>query len=381
MAFYMPYSQHAHTAVPESELAQPQPYILHAFKVSYFSAKVRAALRYKRVWFDEVHADYGLIRERTGHTFIPMLLTPDDEAWQDSTDIYDRLEARHPSPPLFPDTPLQRIAAHLVELYVDEFALIPAMHYRWGSELGEASARARFIAMVGSEKRGTQAAARMAKARIILGARDENAPAIEAHTRDLLDALSTHFEVHPYLLGERMSFADCALMGPLDGHFFTDLVSRRLLLETARPVVGWIERCNHPNAPAQGEWLGDDALAPTLREVLGVMGRDAAPVVLEGLDVFERWADTAPRNGEPLPRMVGTIEGSLRGLPLQRYAGSYAPWLAQRVQGDYGALDPEARKRVDESVAGTGWDAFLAHEPRHRVIKRGFDLVLAPESA
>ncbi len=354
-----------------------RPYAFHAFEVSYFSAKVRPALRYKRVWFEELHADYGLIRERTGHAYIPMLLTPDDEAWQDSTDIYDRLEERHPEPPLFPVTPVQRIAAHLVELYVDEFALIPAMHYRWGSELGEASARARFIAMVGNEELGTAAAKRMAKARIILGATDENGPAIEAHTRDLLDALSTHFAAHPYLLGQRMSFADCALMGPLDGHFFTDLVSRRLLLETARPVVGWIERCNHPNTPAQGAWLPDDSLALTLREVLGVMGRDAAPVLLEGLRVFERWADTAPRDGEPLPRMIGSIESELRGLPLTRYAGSYAPWLTQRLLDDYRALDRDARERVDESVAGTGWEAILAHEPRHRVTKRGFDLVLS----
>jgi glutathione S-transferase len=356
-----------------------RPYVFHAFEVSYFSAKVRPALRYKRLWVDEVHADYHLIRERTGHTFIPMLLTPEGVAWQDSTDIYDRLEEHHPDPPLFPPTPVQRIAAHLVELYVDEFALIPAMHYRWGSELGEASARARFIAMVGSEEVGTAAAVRMAKARIMVGAKDENAPAIEAHTRDLLDALSVHFQAHPYLLGERMSFADCALMGPLDGHFFTDLVSRRLLLETARPVVGWIERCNHPNTPAQGAWLADDALAPTLREVLGVMGRDAAPILLEGLAVFERWADTAPRDGEPLPRMVGSIESNLRGLPLVRYAGSYAPWLVQRVLDDYRALGSTDRKSVDETMVGTGWEALLAHEPRHRVIKRGFELVLATD--
>ncbi len=358
-------------------MSTDRPYVFHAFEVSYFSAKVRPALRYKRLWVDEVHADYGLIRERTGLTFIPMLITPEDEAWQDSTDIYDRLEERHPDPPLFPATPVQRIAAHLVELYVDEFALIPAMHYRWGSELGEASARARFIAMVGSEERGTTAAARMARARLALGANDANASAIEAHTREVLDALSAHFGAHSYLLGERMSFADCALMGPLDGHFFTDLVSRRLLLETARPVVGWIERCNHPNAPAQGAWLDDDALAPTFRESLGAMGRDAAPVILEGLRVFERWADEAPRDGAALPRAVGQIESSLRGQPLVRFAGSYAPWLVQRVLDEYRALDAEGRKRVDEAVADTGWEPLLAHEPRHRVVRRGFDLVLA----
>jgi hypothetical protein len=31
---------------------------------------------------------------------------------------------------------------------------------------------------------------------------------------------------------------------------------------------------------------------------------------------------------------------------------------------------------VDESLAGTGWEAVLAHEPRHRVAKRGYELVL-----
>ena len=45
----------------------------------------------------------------------------------------------------------------------------------------------------------------------------------------------------------------------------------------------------------------------------------------------------------------------------------------------WAALDGDARKRVDESVTGTGWDAILAHEPRHRVTKRGFDLVLADD--
>jgi glutathione S-transferase len=363
-------------------IARPErPYVFHAFEVSYFSAKVRPALRYKRLWYDEVHADYGLIRERTGLNFIPVLITPDDEAWQDSTDIYDRLEARHPDPPLFPATPLQRIAAHLVELYSDEFGTVPAMHYRWGSELGESSARARFIAMIGNEELGTAAAARMARARIALGATDANATAIEAHTRELLDALSAHFAAMPYLLGARMSFADCALMGPVYGHFFNDLVSRRLLLETARPVVGWIERCNSPNAPAQGEWLRDDALAPTLRDVLGAMGRDAAPTICAGLGVFERWADTAPRDGAALPRAVGQIESTLRGQPLVRFAGSYAPYLVQRVLGDYRGLDAAARARVDAAVAGTGWEVVLAHRPRHRVVKRGFDLVLEADQS
>jgi hypothetical protein len=51
-----------------------------------------------------------------------------------------------------------RNAAHLVEIYTDEFGIIPAMHYRWGSKLGEFSARARFSAMIGSPELGNRAA-------------------------------------------------------------------------------------------------------------------------------------------------------------------------------------------------------------------------------
>ena len=360
-----------------------QPYVFHAFDVSYFSAKVRTALRYKRLWYDEVRADYGEIKRRTGLTFIPVVITPDDDTWQDSTAIYDQLEAHHPEPPLFPKGPLQRIAAHLVELYVDEFALLPAMHYRWGSAFGEATARARFVAMVGDEETGQKAASRMAKARLAVGANDANAPQIEAHLADVLDALSTHFQAHPYLLGDRMSFADCALMGPLYAHLFVDMVSRKLLLETARPVVGWIERCNAPNSPAQGEWLADDALAPTFVEILRAMGQDAAPLVLETLEVFERWADDAPaeyREGAPLPRTVGQCEVPLRDAKVSRFVGCYAAWLVRRAQGDYAALDDAERARVDTALAGTGWLPVLQYTPRHRVAKVGFDLVLANDT-
>jgi len=61
------------------------PYQFHAFEVSYFSAKVRPALRYKGLWVEERRADLKEIRERTGLTFIPIVVTPDDETWQEKS--------------------------------------------------------------------------------------------------------------------------------------------------------------------------------------------------------------------------------------------------------------------------------------------------------
>lgn len=353
------------------------PYRFQAFDVSYFSAMVRCALRYKQLWYVEQRADVREIIRRTGMHFIPILVTPEDETWQDSTDIFEKLEERHPEPPLFPATPVQRAAGALVELYVDEFGLTPAMHYRWGIELGAQSTRRRFIAMTGSEQQGNLAADQMAAARIAVGATDETGPAIEAHTRDLLDALSAHFDAHPYLLGERMSFADCALMGLVYAHLFVDLPSRRLLLETAAPTVAWIERANFPYADDQGDWEGEDALAPTLVEALGAMGRDAVPTILGIARAWEDWADAKPDDVTEPPRSIGKTETLLRGTPLRRSVGSYTYWNVCRVIDRHRALSDAERARVEKAIAGTGWEELLAFEPRHRLTKRGFALAFA----
>ena len=352
-----------------------RPYRFHAFEVSYFSAKVRPALRYKRLWYEEVRADQVEIRKRTGLGFIPVVVTPEDETWQDSSEIFDHLEELHPEPPLFPPSPTQCVAAHLVELYTDEFALIPAMHYRWGTPLGEATARARFTAMIGDSRIGELAASRMARARLSLGATPETARAIEAHTRDLLDALSEHFDTHPYLLGRHMSFADCALMGPVYGHFFNDVVSRQLLLESAVPVVGWIERCHYPDPDAQVEWSADVGVNKSFHRVLAVMGRDAAPVILDGIRAFEAWADKQPADLQELPRGVGQYETELRGIPLKRFVGAYTLWMLQRSLAAYTGLEAEERSQVDTALGGTGWEQVLSYVPRHRLGKRNFQLI------
>ena len=90
------------------------PYQLLGFEVSNFTAKVRPALRYKQLWYEERRANLRCILKQTGLAFIPIVVSPDGEIWQDSTDIYERLEAAHPEPPLFPKPGLQRLVAHLL---------------------------------------------------------------------------------------------------------------------------------------------------------------------------------------------------------------------------------------------------------------------------
>ena len=354
-----------------------RPYVLHGFDVSYFTAKARVAMRYKQLYMEERRANLRMIIDKTGLAFIPIVTTPTDEVWQDTSEILDNLEERYPNPPLYPRAPLQGLVCALIELFSDEICLTAAMHTRWGTDESEAMTRRRFGAMTGSIEQGNRAADQMVKARYGVGATPEAAPAIDQHIADLLAALSAHFEEHDFLLGERTSLADCALMGPVYAHFYTDLVSRRLLLETAVPVVRWIEFCNMPGADDQGDWPADDAIPETLRRVLQVMGRDGVPMLLALARAIEAWADENAKIGETPPRSIGTVTADLLGTPITRGCQVYSLWMLQRVLDPYRALGDTDRTRVDAALAGTGWEELLAYVPRHRLEKRGFDLVFA----
>ena len=159
---------------------QEAPYILHAADVSYFSGKARPALPQKGLWYREVLPNMREIIGKTGLAFIPVLMTPEGEAWQDTSTILDRLEERHPEPPLYPTTPVQQVVAYLIELYGDEVGLLPGMHYRWSFEESEKKARVDFALGSGNRDVANQFADRMAMGKNMLGVSDATAPAIDS---------------------------------------------------------------------------------------------------------------------------------------------------------------------------------------------------------
>ncbi len=351
---------------------QKSPYIYHGADVSYFSGKVRPALPHKSLWYREVIPNMKEIVARTGVAFIPVLMTPDGDAWQDTSDILDRLELAHPEPPLYPRTPVQRVAAYLIELYGDEIGILPGMHYRWSFPESTRKARVDFALGSGNREAANQFADRMATNGNILGVTEATAPAIEAHLRELLDALCAHFEAHRFLLGDAMSLADCGLMGPFYGHLFRDAVPERLLLDTAFRVCCWIERMNRPPLEQKG-WLADDALAETLRPVLRVMA-DGVPLLVDAVASIDAWIDANP--GVAPPRATGMLETRFRGTPLAMMCRPYTLWMVQRPLDAYRSLGEPERARVDDALAGTGWEQLLACRPRHRMRKRKNDLVV-----
>jgi glutathione S-transferase len=352
----------------------------YASEVSYFSAKVRPALRYKRIPHVEILATPAayrtVIRPRTGLTMIPVVVTPEDETLQDSSDILDALEARFPRPPLYPSTPVQRVVAHLIELYADEFLILPGLHYRWSFPESETKARADFAATTGDLAQANRFADAVKAFVPMIGVQPATIPAIEAHTRELLGVLEAVLARQPYVLGGRPSLADCALMGPLYPHLYLDAVPGRLLRATAPGVCHWIERMNHPDPDGFTDWLADDAVAPELPILLRMIGRDAVPLIVDSARAFESWTDENPGWTDELPRGVGMHRTALGGASFERLTTPYTLWMVQRCRAVHGALAAAGRRTVDRALAGTGCEALFAYTPRHEVARRPFRLFL-----
>lgn len=356
-------------------------YRFYAAEYSYFSGKVRPALRAKRVPHLELlptKPNYrNVIRPRIGFDMIPVVVTPQDETWQDSSEILDGLDARFPDPPMLPPTPLQRMAAYLAEIWVDEFLILVGLHYRWSFPEAAHFAVRDFFAITGDQRGAGRFAEAVQGFARMTGIDDATRPVIEAHTRDMLAAFEAVLTDQPYLLGGLPSLADYAVMGCLYGHLYLDFVSGQLMRDTAPLTCHYIERLNHPDPDLFTAWTPDDGLHPATRRLLELIGGDAVPVILAQARAFDDWVDGAALRDGELPRGVGMHETAVRGVPMQRLTTPYTVYMVQRVLAAYQALSPAERAAVDRGLAGTGCEALLAHRPRHRVERRPFKLFLA----
>jgi glutathione S-transferase len=187
------------------------PYIFYGVQLSFYAGKVRSYLRKKRLPFVEretSHPGFTAAAAKVGNSNQPMIETPEGEVVQDTTEIIDFLETRHPNNSVYPDGPVQRLIALLFELYGDEGLMKPAMHYRWNfPEQNDAFLMEEFGRSMRTEpsarEEGLKSAAMLqgfmrTKCIPALGVTPGSAAVIETAYEDLLDQLELHFRLHPY---------------------------------------------------------------------------------------------------------------------------------------------------------------------------------------
>jgi glutathione S-transferase len=354
-----------------------KPWVFMGVDRSHFSGKLRPALRYKQIHYVEYAPDMEEIMRRTGVGFVPVVITPENEVLQDTTDLIDVLEQRFAEPALLPPAPADLVLCRLFELYADEFFPTVSMRTRWAYPENEAELRRAFAAFSGAVERGDAVADLMSSYLPMLGVTPKTIPAIDAHTDDMLAALCRHFADHPYLLGERISLADCALMGPLYAHLYLDRVTRKKLYDDAIEVCMWIERCNRPVPEAMGGWF-DGEYPDTLMGVLTLIGQDARPMLLALDRAFHAWAKQNATSGIELPRGVGEYVSELRAVHVSAGIRAYVPWKIQRLRDAFDAISAADQGGVREILAASGCEELLSKdEVLCRLEKREFKLVVA----
>ncbi|XOV89854.1 MAG: glutathione S-transferase family protein [Pseudomonadota bacterium] len=355
-------------------------YIHHGLMFSYYSAKTRAYLSYKRLPFVEqyVAADLsGRIRQTTNKVMIPVLETPDGEILQDTTVIIDALEARHPERPVFPADPVLMLVTRLVEFTIDELWVSTAMNTRWNDPVSREFASAEFSRGIGGSMGltgdrmmaiGQRVAGQMQSYLPQLGIDNSAGRAAADHFfRVATEALNPLVGRGRFALGNRPSLIDFCLFTAYYAHQYRDLGAAQTYLKSETPDLCYYLDELHASCctPATGELSISAGLVEYLK-IIGPASAGFARGVMAG--TTELAASTAP--GSVLEQRIAPFDFELAGQPFRRGAGTFGAWKLQRVFDVYDALDTADSQRARDLLGEFGWADLIVTPPAYRLERR-----------
>jgi glutathione S-transferase len=340
-------------------------HILYGVEISYFTGKARSYLRWKGVGFEERPSDAAFYKEicvpRIGYPMIPLLITPEDEPIQDTTLIMDHFEANKSDPSFTPVTPVQNLVSLLMELYADDWLLMPAMHYRWEYdadttmlEFGMNLAPGEPIEV--QREVGEKRAGPFRGALPFLGIHDHNKHLVEKSYLELLADLETHFQQHDFLLGDRPCIGDFGLIGALYAHLYRDATAGALMRQEALSVARYVERMMWPSGVTPGEYLSDDEIPDTLLPILQRMMREHLPPLVDTIEKLTAWKQDNPDTD--IPRAIGFHDFELEDVTAPRAIRTYSAWMLGRAKNHYDGLTPDDKSAADNLLAQAGGNAF-----------------------
>jgi glutathione S-transferase len=244
-------------------------------ELSPYSVKVRSYFRYKQIpheWIVRSPASQAEYQKYARLPLIPVVVTPEDEALQDSTPILEAMEKRFPQPSIHPSDPTLAFLSALLEEFGDEWGNKWMFHLRWAREADQNSAAERLAAMMIAPDASAQqlaGAAQMVKSRMVdrvwfVGSNEQTAPQIEQSFRDATSILEAHLSGRPYVFGARPAFADFGLWGQIYNAWTDPTASG--IVEQAPAVLAWVKRMLEPKA--EGDFEARSALEPTLLPLL-----------------------------------------------------------------------------------------------------------------
>jgi glutathione S-transferase len=318
--------------------------IVYGARVSYFTGKFEAYLRYREIPYEYRPLDLRryrfVIPRHLGATQYPSVELEDGRWMSDTTPMIAWLERGRSGPGVFPADPVQRYLSLLVEDYADEWLWRPAMHYRWsyapdrflaGTRLAEEIVRMRGVPMT---LRRRWVARRQAQLFVSGdGVSDETRSQVEGTYLTLIGRLERIFARRPFMLGGRPTIADFGLMGPFWRHFVHDPTPARIMQERAPAVFEWAARTWN----ARVSRIGDSPLSQGVPDdwgpILDEIGQTHLVALAENAAAYDR--------GEKSHDL--SVQGvTYRGIP----TSAYRPWCLDRLQQGFRGLPEPASTAV-----------------------------------
>ena len=339
-------------------------YVMWGGEHSLFTRKLQAMLNYLSLDYEFrlKTADSGrMVESRLGTHFIPGLQTPEGWFIHDSTPIGLMLNSKYPHRAILPTSPVQRIAAHLLEDWADEWFGRYAISSRWCYPENIAHVALGFYAnSIGKFlSEGLSAEEKQQALQMIEGVRDnfglracanrgcgpDQAAAVRADFEALMSAVEGHFQTHAFLLGDRACLADFTFAGLFKAHIAADPEPRSWIEGCAPTMLGAMERVFLARSD-DGDYLPDDALAETLMPCFDHM-RDSyhrfLRVSREALAAGEKWCEVD----------LGDGPVSMRSL-------KYSEISRCHIKAEIAALSVSDRAAVDAVLGPLGvLDAYL----------------------
>jgi glutathione S-transferase len=252
---------------------------IYGAELSPYSVKVRSYYRYKGLphrWIMRNSDTMAEYQKYARVPIIPLVVTGDDRAMQDSTPIIEALEAANPEPSIHPTDPVAAFVSALIEEFGDEWGNKWMFHLRWAREVDQvASARRIASSMLAkANEEQVEAMAEQIRERMLgrvwfVGSSEQTGPQIEASFREGLAELDAHLATRPYLFGARPAFGDFGLWGQVY-EAWTDPTGAALV-ETVPNVLDWVHRMTWPRAEGEFEaWSSlEETLMPFLQNQIG----------------------------------------------------------------------------------------------------------------
>lgn len=328
---------------------------------SPYTRKMIAYLRYRHIPYrflignQATHAGLPKPKVELLPTFYLPNAKGEIEAVVDSTPIIRRLEREHQGRNVLPSDPALAFIDALIEDYADEWLTKAMFHYRWiyPADIDKAGDILPLWRNVSAPHAEWQAMKKLFCDRQIgrlryVGSNEKTGRVIEASFKRFLVALEKHLETSPFLMGARPGASDFAVYGQLTQLTHFDPTPMALTLAMAPRSYAWVEVVDDLSgleADANG-YADASALAPTLKAILGEIGRVYAPFLLA--------------NAKATLAKAEMVETTIDGADWVQQTFPYQAKCLAELRTQYAALPSAARKTVDATLSGTGCEALFA---------------------